>query len=199
MTLLMAPRLHAKAWASRYVSMPVARVLLAMRISPNALTLTGLAVTVAAAYLLATGHLLMGGITMLAGASVDMLDGAVARLGHRVTRFGALLDSVADRLSEAVVFFGLLVYFVGQNHDLGTYLSFGALAASMLVSYLRARGEGMGVVADVGFMGRPERIVVLGVGLLLAYPVHALGVILVLSALTVGQRIVHVAARIKDD
>jgi phosphatidylglycerophosphate synthase len=158
----------------------------------------GLAIVVAAAYLLSTGHLLAGGITMLAGASVDMLDGAVARLGQRVTRFGAFLDSVADRLGEAAVFFGLLVYYLDGSHHLGVYLSFGAMAASFMVSYLRARAEGLGVPSDVGLMGRPERIVVLGAGLLAGYPLYALGLVLILATLTVAQRLFHVARQTRN-
>ena len=193
MTVPLVPRWHAKAWLDRYVSIPVARVLVSLHFSPNALTLVGFAIVIVAAYLLSTGHLLAGGITMLAGASVDILDGAVARLRQRVTRFGAFLDSVADRLGEAAVFFGLLVYYLGQSHELGVYLSFGALAASFMVSYLRARAEGLGIASDVGLMGRPERVVVLGAGLVTGYPLYALGVILILASLTVAQRLFHVA------
>ena len=199
MTLPLAPRLHARAWITRYVSTPLARVLLALHVPPNALTLAGLAVAAAAGYLLAEGHLLIGGIVMLLGAVGDMLDGAMARLGSRVSRFGAFLDSVADRLSESVVFFGLLIYYVDQSHELGAYLSVGALVASMMVSYLRARSESLGVSADVGFMGRPERIVVLSVGLLVGYPLPALGVILALASLTVVQRVVHAARQMRDE
>ncbi len=199
MTIPLAPRLHAKAWVTRYVITPLARVLLVLHVPPNALTLAGLAVAAAAGYLLSEGHLLMGGIVMLAGASGDMLDGAVARLGNRVSRFGAFLDSAVDRLSEAVVFFGLLIYYVDQSHELGVYLSVGALVTSMMVSYLRARCESLGVLADVGFMGRPERIVVLGVGLLTGYPLPALGAILGLASLTVMQRVVHAARQMRDE
>ena len=199
MTLRLVPRWHAKSWVARYVSTPVARMLLALHVSPNALTLLGLAVAVAAAYLLATGHLLIGGAVMLAGASIDMLDGAVARLSKRETQFGAFLDSVADRLSEAAVFFGLLAFYFDRSHSLGVFLSFGALVASFMVSYARARAEALGIPADVGFMGRPERVIVLGIGLLAGFPLYSLGIILGLALLTVVQRTIHVTRHTKDE
>ena len=187
-----APRLQVRAWAARFVVEPPARLLLALHIHPNAITAAGFAVAAAAAYLLAEGRLWQGGIVMLAGAALDMYDGAVARLGGKESTFGAMLDSVLDRLGEAVVLFGLLVFYVRGADDVGAYLAFGALAASLMVSYLRARSEGLGVPGDVGLMGRPERIVVLGAGLLLGYPAWALGIIAALGSLTVVQRAVHV-------
>ena len=187
-----APRLQVRAWAARFVVEPPARLLLALHIHPNAITAAGFAVAVGAAYLLAEGLLWQGGIVMLAGAALDMYDGAVARLGGKESTFGAMLDSVLDRLGEVVVLFGLLVFYVRGADDVGAYLAFGALAASLMVSYLRARSEGLGVPGDVGLMGRPERIVVLGAGLLLGYPAWALGIIAALGSLTVVQRAVHV-------
>ena len=188
-----APRLQARAWANRVVVEPPARLLLALHIHPNAITVAGFAVAVGAAYLLAAGRpLWVGGLVMLAGASLDLYDGAVARLGGKESTFGAMLDSVLDRLSEIAVLFGLLVFYVRGADDVGAYLAFGALAASLMVSYLRARSEGLGVPGDVGLMGRPERIVVLGAGLLLGQPSWALGIIAALASLTVVQRAVHV-------
>ena len=199
MTFFLAPRLHAKSWVDRYVSTPAARLLLALHVSPNALTLLGLGIVAGAAYLLARGELLIGGIVMLAGAALDMLDGAVARLGRQSSQFGALLDSLADRLGEAAVFFGLLFFYYDQAHTLGVLLSFGALVASFTVSYVRARAEGLGIPADVGFMGRPERVVLLGGGLLAGYPLYSLGAIIGLALLTVAQRIVHTARHSTND
>ena len=189
---LSAPRLQARGWANRVVVEPVARGLLALRIHPNAITLAGVAVAGGAAYLIGDGRLLAGGIVMLAGALMDLFDGAVARLGDKASSFGAMLDSVMDRLGEAVVLFGLLAFYVRGGNDLGAYLAFGALAVSFMVSYLRARAEGLGVGGDVGLMGRPERVVVLGAGLLLGFPAWALAIIVALGSLTVVQRVVHV-------
>ncbi len=191
-TLRSAPRLQAKAWVARWVSGPSARLLVALHVSPNAVTLSGLAVVGGAAWLIAEGHLLAGGIVMLAGATLDLLDGAVARLSGSASKFGAYLDSLADRISEAVVLFGLLVYFVRGDNEIGAYVAFSAVAVSTMVSYSRARAEGIGVQGDVGFMGRPERVVVLGGGLLAGYPIPALGIIVAVGSLTVLQRLVHV-------
>ena len=189
---LPVPRLRAKALATRLVVGPLARLLLALHVSPNALTLTGLTVTGVSAYLIGEAHLLAGGLVLLGGSAMDMLDGAVARLGNKATRFGAFLDSITDRLGEAAALFGLLVFYVRQDHELGAYLAFGAVVMSFMVSYLRARAEGLGVPGDVGLMGRPERIVVLVAGLVVGLPLYALGVVLVLATVTVGQRIWHV-------
>ena len=190
MTLL-APRLRARALAEKYVSIPLARFLQALRISPNSLTLTGLAVSVGAGYLLSEGWPIAGGAVMVAGAFLDMLDGPLARLGQRASRSGAFLDSVADRLGEAAVLFGLLVFYIRDGHELGAYLTVGVLVASQMVSYLRARAESLGIPSDVGFMRRPERVVVLGVGLLAGYPLYPLAIILALSGVTMVQRIYH--------
>ncbi len=194
-----APRLHAKEWAERRVSRPIARVLIALHIPANAITLAGLGVAGGAAYLIAEGRLFAGGAVMLAGAALDMLDGAVARLANSASRFGAYFDSVVDRAGEAVVFFGLLAFYVRDGHALGAYLAFGAAFAAMLVSYSRARAEGLGVQGDVGLLGRPERIVVLGIGLLLGYPLYAMGIIAGLALLTSLQRLWHVHRNTREE
>ena len=191
-TLRSAPRLQAKAWVARWVSGPSARLLVALHVSPNAVTLAGLAVVGGAAWLIAEGHLLAGGIVMLAGATLDLLDGAVARLSGSASKFGAYLDSVADRISEAAVLLGLLAYFVRDGNEIGAYLAFSAVVVSTMVSYSRARAEGLGVQGDVGFMGRPERVVVLGGGLLAGYPIPALGIVVAVGSITVLQRLIYV-------
>lgn len=185
-------RVRAKGWATRYVSNPVARALIALGVTPNMVTFAGFAVACMAGYIIAEGGLLLGGVVMLAGAIMDMFDGAVARMSGRASTFGAFFDSVMDRLGEAAVLFGLLAYYVRDSHELGAYLAFGALVASLMVSYTRARAEGLDVLGDIGFMGRPERIVVLGAGLLLGYPLYALALILIVAGFTTAQRIVYV-------
>jgi CDP-diacylglycerol--glycerol-3-phosphate 3-phosphatidyltransferase len=182
-------RIRAKGWATRYFSAPISRVLIALHISPNAITTAGFFVSVGAAYLLSEGEIVLGGIVMLGGAIMDMFDGTVARLTGKASTFGAFLDSVLDRLGEAVVLFGLLVFYVREGDDLGAYLAF---VLSIMVSYSRARAEGLSVQGDVGIMGRPERIVVMGVGLLTKYPQYAMGLIIAVSAVTIAQRTAHV-------
>ena len=185
-------RIRAKGWATRHFSAPIARALIALRVTPNMITLAGFLVACGAAYLIADGRLLLGGLVMLGGAVMDMFDGAVARITGKASVFGAFFDSVMDRLGEAAVLFGLLALYVRDGHTLGAYLSVGALVASIMVSYSRARAEGLDIEGDVGFMGRPERIVVLGAGLLLGYPIYALALILVVAGFTTVQRMVYV-------
>ena len=188
----MAPRLRARGLLTRFVSNPIARLLIALRIPPDAITLAGFLVAAYAAWLIADGRLVAGALVMLAGAALDMLDGAVARLSGKASTFGAFFDSVMDRLGEAVVLFGLAVHFTRTDADSGVYLAFAALTASLMVSYLRARAEGLAIPGDVGLMGRPERVVVLGASLLLGRPEWGLALIAALGALTVLQRAWHV-------
>ena len=185
-------RIRAKGWATRYFSGPIARGLVALHISANAITIAGFFVAVGAAYLLSQGELVIGGIVMLAGAIMDMFDGAVARITGKASTFGAFLDSVLDRLGEAAVLFGLLVFYIREGNELGAFLAFGTAVLSIMVSYSRARAEGLSVQGDVGLMGRPERIIVMGIGLLSKYPQYAMGVIMAVSAVTIAQRTAHV-------
>ena len=155
----------------RYVEIPGARAFKAVGLTPNLITLLGFAVCVAGAALVALGWPLYGGIIFLLGSFLDLFDGALARLTGKASPFGALLDSVFDRLGEAALFVGLGLYYL-----LGD-LVFGQLILSMLavllglvfsqgVSYLRARGEGLGAFTRSGIMTRTERVIILGVGLI---------------------------------
>lgn len=180
---------------TRYFSGPIARVLIALHITPNMITVFGLLVSMGAGYAIAQGHLVLGGVIMLAGAIMDMFDGAVARMTGKASTFGAFLDSVLDRLGEAAILMGLLAFYFRGSDALGTYLAFGTVVLSIMVSYTRARAEGLGVPGDVGVMGRPERIVVMGIGLLVSYPKYAMGLIMVVSAITIAQRTAHVWRR----
>lgn len=185
-------RVRAKDWTTRYFSGPVARILIALRISPNAITTAGFIVSIGAAYLISEGGLIIGGIVMLAGAAMDMFDGAVARLTGKASTFGAFLDSILDRLGEAAILCGLLVFYVREANELGSFLAFGTVVLSIMVSYSRARAEGLGVSGDVGVMGRPERVIIMGIGLLTEYPEYAMGIIIVVSIITIMQRTAHV-------
>lgn len=177
----------------RYVELPGARFLNALRFTPNAVTLLGFGVTVVAAYLVGSGWLLAGGIVFLLGSGLDLMDGALARLTGKVSPFGALLDSVFDRLGEAALFVGLAVHALRAGFSDPYLLSFVtalllALIFSQGVSYLRARGEGLGVFSRAGLMTRPERVVLLGVGLLIDQIFWVLVVIAAVSCFTLFQR-----------
>lgn len=142
---------------------PIERCLVWMRLSPNALTWIGLFMSVAAAVALAFGYFSVGGWLYLGTGTLDILDGRIARRLGRQSRTGALFDSVVDRYSEFFVFGGLIVYY--RERIVLLLLTLLALLGSFMVSYLRARGEGLGVSAKVGSMQRPERILYLGVAI----------------------------------
>ena len=156
-----------RAALSRYVELPGARFLQAVGLSPNAITLLGFAICVAAAGLVGNGWLLAGGVVFLVGGGLDLFDGALARMTGRDSPFGALLDSVFDRLGEAALFVGLALYALRAGFE-PPFLQFYvlilllALIFSQGVSYLRARGEGLGAFTRAGLMTRAERVVILG-------------------------------------
>lgn len=151
---------------------PIERALLWARVSPNQLTAFSLLLSLAAAVALAAGYFGLGGWLYLFNGIVDIFDGRVARATGRVSTSGAFADSVADRVSEAAVFSGLVWYY---RHTPVLLLVLAALSSSFLISYTRARGEGLGVTGgDIGRMQRPERIFFLGITLALAPIVAAL-------------------------
>ena len=146
---------------------PLAQAIVSLGITANMITLFGLLVNLVAAYCLATERLVAAGLLILFGASFDMIDGAVARARTSTNSSGALLDSVIDRYSEAVIFLGALIYFHHLQNFFGVVLVFAAVIGSILVSYVRARAEGLQIECKVGLMQRPERIVLLALGVLI--------------------------------
>jgi CDP-diacylglycerol--glycerol-3-phosphate 3-phosphatidyltransferase len=167
--------------------------------TPNALTVIGSLLTACVGLLAAQGWFLAAGICLFVFSATDTLDGALARATNRVSTFGAFLDSVCDRYAEAAVFLGLVWWYQTHLDLLGVVLAYVALVGSLMVSYARARAEGVGLEAkDVGWFQRPERIITLGLGLLLAsaFPSVlplALALLAVLTTVTVLQRVLHVA------
>lgn len=162
-------------------------------LTPNAVTAIGLALNLIVAVIIARGHLQWGGITLLIASGFDMLDGAVARATGSVTKFGGFLDSTLDRYSEAVVYAGVLVYLLGTDDFLaGALLVFAATAGSLLISYARARAEAANFRASVGLLARPERVLVLAIGLIIGQVIPALWILAIGTHLTVLTRIAHV-------
>ena len=184
-------RVRIRSLSARWLEQPGARALDRLGVTPNVATLLGLALSIVSAFLVATGALALGGVVLLASGVLDMMDGALARLTGRASRGGALLDSVADRLAEAAVLLGMLVLALAREDDALAVLAFLALATSVLVSYIRARAEGLGLGESPGLVTRPERVVVLGLGLILGFPSAALGLIVVGSAATSAHRFMH--------
>ncbi len=189
----------------RYVEVPGARFLNALGLTPNAVTLLGFGVSLAAAALVGAGFLAAGGAVFLAGSGLDLMDGALARFTGKVSSFGAFLDSVMDRLGEAAVMLGMAIHALRADLSDGRLMFFIvvlfiALVTSQMVSYLRARGEGLGIFTRTGLMTRPERVVLLSLGLVLG--LRALEVILIVmaavSAVTLMQRLIHVKRALED-
>jgi len=167
---------------------PLIDVLIVLHIKPAMITIAGLSGCIPAMILVAQGNLLAGGIIFLLASFLDLFDGALARKSNSSSDRGALLDSVADRISEALIMAGIL-YFGWSIQDKSIVLfSFGSVVGSLLVSYIRARAEGLGLKLNDGWFTRPERVIIISA--LLLFNVVAPGLILltILTFLTALQR-----------
>ena len=171
------------------ITNPFIGILSRIGITPNALTLIGLGVSIVAAYVIAIGHFFIGGLLVLLSGLFDLLDGALASFNKQATNFGAILDSTVDRISEAAIFYGLLLYFMSKGNNLEITLIFLVVVGSFLVSYVRARAEGLDLECQVGWFTRAERIVVLTIGLLLNQILIILWILTVFVYVTVFQRL----------
>mgnify|MGYP000871776339 CR=1 FL=1 len=176
----------------RGIIQALASFLSRLGLSANAVTIIGCLMNVAVAVILATGRLRLGGVLLIAAAGIDGLDGSLARLNGGATRFGAFLDSVLDRISESVIFLGIAWWYLGQPGMVEEMLAYVAIVGSLLVSYVRARAEGIGVPCKVGLFTRVERSILLIAALILGLTVPALWVLAVGTWLTTIHRIVAV-------
>jgi CDP-diacylglycerol--glycerol-3-phosphate 3-phosphatidyltransferase len=173
------------------------------RISPNVLTFIGLVINVAAALFFGFAsadnnqprRFVYAGIVIIAAGIFDMVDGRVARATNKVTLFGAFFDSVIDRYSDVAIFFGLLVYYARANRFFYVVLVAFVMTTSVMVSYTRARAESLIPSCKVGFMERPERIVLVIIGALSNHMGPVLWVLAVLSTITVIHRIRYTYVR----
>lgn len=189
-----------RKWTS-YITEPIAKLIASIGVTANMLTIIGLIFGIVAGVCIALGRLKLAGILILIGGSFDMMDGAVARATNKSTPFGALLDSVVDRYSEGIIFLGLAVYFAmeGSIKDrvLGLIPTCLGLISAFLVSYVRARAEGLQIDCKVGLMQRPERVLLLAGGVLLrnipianiSVLILALWILVILSHFTILQRV----------
>ncbi len=164
-------------------------------LTPNMVTMLGLGGNTVGAYFLARGEMLTGGLLVLLMTPVDALDGTMARLRGESSDFGAFVDSVSDRYSELIIYGGLLYHFLDQGEPLGGILVFGAAAGSVLVSYVKARAEGLGYQAKVGLLTRVERYLVLAPSLVFNQLYLGLGIIAIFANITALQRIWHVRSQ----
>lgn len=182
---------HAIGAACDKVIVLIVRGLIAAKVRPNTLTFIGLLINVAAAAALAAGEFITAGIIITFAAIFDMVDGRVARTTNNVTRFGAFFDSVIDRYSDLVLLIGLLVYYASINRFFYIILTAVVMVATVLVSYTRARAENVIPKCKVGFMERPERLVLLIIGSLTKHMAPVLWVMAVLGNVTVIHRIIY--------
>lgn len=177
-----------RRWATRAFQ-PLATILASWGISANALTLLGFFLTAGVGVVLALGQLRLGGILIVFSTVFDGLDGLVARTSGRTSRFGAFLDSTLDRYAEIALFFGLLVYYMDRQKHLDVILIFAALAGSLMVSYAKARAEGLDIECKEGLLTRLERLAILVIGLISGQVRLALWILAVLANLTAVQRV----------
>jgi len=161
------------------------------RIHPNVLTFIGLLINVWAAFLFAAGRFLPAALVVIGAGLFDMVDGRVARETNRVTRFGGFFDSVLDRYSDLGLYFGLLVYYASINRFFYIVLTAIAMTGSVMVSYTRSRAENEIPKCKVGFLERPERVVLIIIGGLFDRMAPALWVISILSNWTVIHRMLY--------
>ncbi len=189
---------HFRAFWTKVIANPIARVLLKLGVSPDAVTLVGtLGVSAAALWFFPRGQLLVGVLVITAFVFSDLVDGHMARLTGRTSPFGAFLDSTLDRIGDAAVFSGLALYFAGPGDSmLYLVLSLVCLVMGSVTSYARARAEALGYTADVGIAERADRLVgilvMTGLSELVRLPILlpiALWVLAVASTVTVAQRI----------
>jgi CDP-diacylglycerol--glycerol-3-phosphate 3-phosphatidyltransferase len=169
----------------------IVRWLALSRIHPNVLTFLGLVINIVAAYLFAAGSFRWAGVVVIGAGLFDMVDGRVARETNRVTRFGGFFDSVLDRYSDLALLMGLLVYYASINRFFYVVLTAIVMTGSVMVSYTRARAENTIPKCKVGFLERPERVVLLILGALFDRMAPVLWVIAVLANLTVIHRMIY--------
>jgi len=183
---------------------PVMRGLTTRRVHPNVITTIGFLITIGAGVAFFFGRVRIGGFLVLLGGTFDILDGQVARKSGLASVFGSFYDSTLDRISEIVVFLGIISLYIGAHHDFGgrtwmVYVVGVAMAGSLMISYTRARAESLGLDCKVGLMQRPERVVLVGISALFfggAWQGAALTWVLiamaVLTSFTTFQRIAWV-------
>jgi CDP-diacylglycerol--glycerol-3-phosphate 3-phosphatidyltransferase len=159
-------------------------------LTPNMLTVIGLLLNIVVAAVLARGYLFAGGVLVIAAGLFDLLDGAMARVTDHTTPFGAFFDSTLDRFSEAILYGGLLIYILDTpDAKRGSLLIYATICGSLMVSYARARAEGLGYKLQNGLLARPERIIIFAAGLILGHVIYALWFLAIFTNITACQRI----------
>ena len=176
---LQSLRYRLRGSVTKWFERPAVSFLVALKFTPSVATALGLGIALIAAYFVYQGEFFIAGFLILFSSIFDLLDGGIARATGRVSKRGAMMDSVFDRVSELAVLVGLAMYYTsGSDADqLGVLLAIIAMSGSFMISYVRARAEGLGVKGTAGFLTRPERVVVMVVCLLLGYPMVSLWIL----------------------
>tara|TARA_B100001029_G_scaffold165764_1_gene157650 strand:+ start:115 stop:711 length:597 start_codon:yes stop_codon:yes gene_type:complete len=163
-------RQSLKGMLNIYFINPILFILIKFKLTPNSITLIGFVICIIAAYYIAIGSFVIGGLLVLISGLMDIFDGALARKMNLISDKGAFLDSTFDRLSESIILVGLIYFFSKENELNAVVLSSASLVFSLLISYLRARLEGLGYNSKSGFFTRPERVLVVSLGLIFFSP-----------------------------
>lgn len=177
----------------------IIRLCIVLRIHPNVLTLVGVCINIAAAWALALGRFVLAGIIMVVANLFDFIDGKVAHESGTASAFGGFWDSVMDRFSDLALFLGLIYLYANLNRPDYVLITALAMTFTVLTSYTRAKAESLIVKCKVGFMERPERIVLFMIGAFTNRMAAVLWVILVLSVLTVANRIYYTWRTLEDE
>lgn len=200
-------KLLNKRWVDGFLTViePLAKVLINLRVHPHYLTFSGLVFSLLAFNFFRNGFLFYGGIMVILAGICDVLDGRLARETQKMSKYGALIDSVVDRYSEVLIYMGLAVFFWRES-ALMIVLLILTIAGSFMVSYTRARAEALGFECKIGLMQRQERITYLAAGAIfgsIPYTKHifltlAIWIIAILSNVTVIQRVWHIRNKMKE-
>ncbi|MCX7913688.1 MAG: CDP-alcohol phosphatidyltransferase family protein [Thermodesulfovibrionales bacterium] len=174
-----------------FLDKPLDPVAKKITIHPNVLTIIGFLITLFASTLLPF-NLQVGGLLILLGGIFDFLDGVVARSNNKKTVFGAFLDSTLDRCSDFFIFFAIGCYFGVINNLEGVLLTSACLFGAFMISYIRARAEGLGIQCNIGLMERPERVILISIGCLTGWIFYVLIILFFFTYFTILQRILHV-------
>jgi len=192
---------HSFKQKVRRIVLPAARFFLSLGMTPNTMTVLGVVLSIVSGVLYAFSMIFWGGIFYMLGGFCDMLDGAMARIQGRGSSFGAFLDSTLDRFAEAAALMGVMVHFHHGGETPMIYVTYLGITTSMMVSYTKARAEGLGQECNAGWMERPERMVLVIAGSLLLGDFGlklAMVLMMTFAFVTVGQRMLHVWRGFKE-
>ncbi|MBA31961.1 MAG: CDP-diacylglycerol--glycerol-3-phosphate 3-phosphatidyltransferase [Chloroflexi bacterium] len=183
-------RYKFRYFIEQYYEKPLVNFFVSIKFSPSMITILGLIITFISSFFIYKGLFVFSAIILIIGSSFDMLDGGVARRTNSVSKEGALLDSVFDRISEALVLVSIAFYYLNNESTNGyeIYLCFISLVGSIMVSYIRARAEYLGATGTAGILTRPERLIIIIFSLLLGNPIYALWILAVGTPISAGIR-----------